>query len=397
MKVLFVTWDSGAVDYLNSLFLPTFAALKKHGVQMHVFQGTWGDDAAIERTATHAYQLGIPYRALRMPAHHRKARTPYMMARMALEITRCVREKDFDVVMPRAMVPGAVALLAKPYLGATRIVWDADGLPADERVDFAGWSRVGPAYWSMRTAEYALLHQASAVMVRTQHAADILKKRAGRFSSAPLHVVPNGRDASVYRPDAKARARVRAQHNIDKAARVLISVGSLGPQYYPDTQAKIAAALLRQDSTAHAVFLTAQDDLIRQHMHAYGADMSRVIAQRVPATEVPAWLAAADVGLALRKPAFSQQAVCPLKVGEYLLAGLPVIANAGVGDLDTQLTDAARFFFESEGEANVAELLDWMRDHTPRTPQRETECRDIGLQHFSLEAAVEGYVRLLGV
>src|SRR5690625_2875125 len=232
---------------------------------------------------------------------------PQTMVRMAREIVRYVRAHDIDIVMPRAMIPGAMVLLARPWLRQQRIVWDADGLPADERVDFAGWSPNGPAYNAMRAAERAMLHVADSVMVRTGRAAEILRERPGKQGEKlQIHVIPNGRDPEVYQPNPAHRHALRKAHGIAPDARVLVSVGSLGPQYYPGVQAEIVARILGEDDGAFAVFLTAQHAEIQELLQARGVDMTRVIAKRVPADQVPHWLAAADVGLALRQPSFSQ-------------------------------------------------------------------------------------------
>lgn len=391
-----MTWDSGAVDYLASLFFPTFAALKEHGIEVHTLQGTWGDNASVQRVREHAERLGLPYVAVQCPARHRKARMPWTVLRLAGEVARYARAHQMDVVMPRAMIPAAITLLAKPMLKHARIVWDADGLPADERVDFAGWSRRGLPYRAMRGVEAQMLRVADATMVRTERAEKILRQRAGaKGNSLRIEVVPNGRDPNAYAPSAELRARIRARENIASHAPVLISVGSLGPQYFPEVQADIVATLLARDPEAHAVFLTAQSELIQDALRDRGADMSRVIAKRVPADEVTEWLAAADMGVALRQASYSQQAVCPLKVGEYLLSGLPVIATTGVGDLDTQLNDVHSMRIDDVAHVNSDTIVDWILATCPVDDATRIQCRDAGLKYFSLPAAVEGYLRLL--
>jgi glycosyltransferase involved in cell wall biosynthesis len=49
--------------------------------------------------------------------------------------------------------------------------------------------------------------------------------------------------------------------------------------------------------------------------------------------EVPALIAAADIGVSFILATFSAKASCPTKFGEMLAMGVPVIANAGVGDM----------------------------------------------------------------
>lgn len=391
-----MTWDSGATDYLASLFFPVFVALRAHGVEVHTLQGTWGTAQEVERLATHAESLGLPFHALRFSAKHRRVRMGEYILRFAEGIQRYARQHAVDVVMPRALIPGAATVLAYPLLRGCRIVWDADGLPADERVDFAGWSARGLPYRALRRVERGMLRIADATMVRTARAAEILAARAGN-ARPEISVVPNGRDAQAFQPSSAMRATLRSQEGIPADAPLLISVGSLGPQYYPQTQAEIVAALHRQHPEARAVFLTAQQTAITAALASAGADPARVLVRRVPAEEVPLWLSAADVGLALRAPAFSQQAVCPLKVGEYLLSGLPVVATRGVGDLDRQLEGVPSLLVEDALTLDRDATAAWILAHAPVDEEVQQHCRQAGLRYFSLQAAVDGYLALLAV
>jgi glycosyltransferase involved in cell wall biosynthesis len=44
--------------------------------------------------------------------------------------------------------------------------------------------------------------------------------------------------------------------------------------------------------------------------------------------------------LSLIRPSFARRSMSPTKFAEYLAAGLPVIASAGIGDLDAHIDEA---------------------------------------------------------
>ncbi len=76
---------------------------------------------------------------------------------------------------------------------------------------------------------------------------------------------------------------------------------------------------------------------------------NNIVVKSVPFVEVPQYLAAADIAFAIRKPTFSMQGVAPIKLGEYLLMGLPTIASAGIGDTETLLEGVpGTFLFRSQ-------------------------------------------------
>jgi len=63
-------------------------------------------------------------------------------------------------------------------------------------------------------------------------------------------------------------------------------------------------------------------------------------AMKVLPEDVPKYLRAADVALSLIRPSFARRSMSPTKFAEYLAAGLPVIASAGIGDLDAHIEEA---------------------------------------------------------
>jgi hypothetical protein len=99
-------------------------------------------------------------------------------------------------------------------------------------------------------------------------------------------------------------------------------------------------------------------------------------------------MAAADVGISFIKPVFSKTASSPTKVGEMLALGLPVVANAGVGDVDqvlvgTGLGAVVRDFSQTEYQRAIGAL-----ETRVMTPD---EIRAKAATLFDLKAAVDRY------
>ena len=394
-RVLFTTWDSGDTDYLTSLFFPTFVALRARGVIVDTLQMTWADDQHVQAITSAAQRLGLGYHVLRVDAATRKTRFPQHLYRLSREMVRLTRELQAEVLMPRAIVPAAAAFIARFSLKGVRLVWDADGLPADERVDFAGWSKRGLPYLGMRTIERWIGKRADRVMVRTQHAKEVLAERTGSSADAEkIVVVPNGRDERSYVRDEEARAAIRGILGASADAPVLISVGSQGPQYLTDQQVRLIQAVFERRDDARAVLLTAANELVFDALQRHGVDQSRVRIQRVPASEVPRWLSASDVGIALRRGSFSQQAVSPLKVGEYLLTGVPVVATLGVGDLDRILQPTFSHVVDPDA-LDLQAFVEWVDDVAARRAFYTLAARDAGVEYFGMQAMLDGYAKLL--
>lgn len=388
MKILFVTWDGPQVSYLESLFLPIFAGLADHGVHVDILQFRWGSPAQTEAVAASCAQSGCGYR-------HKAIRRglaglgPFATAFAGgREIRRAVREFGSDVVMPRSLMP-AIAVTAAGGARLRPILFDADGFAADEKVECGSLSSGGPTYRILRQVEARTVRAAASVIVRSAAAARILSERAG-VGPGRFHVVANGRDESVFHPfDEATRLAVRCELGIDAAAPLAVYAGSVGLQYRFDQIGEFAQALARRRPEARLLVLSGSPDLAKAELR--GAALDPVF-MRVPPDRVGRYLAAADVGLAFRTNSFSMQGVAPVKLGEYMLCGVPAVGNATVGD--TEAVKAAGLFFDDEAGPDAA--AQWLVDEV--LPAREAyreRARAAGLASFSLHRSVEDYLDAL--
>lgn len=189
---------------------------------------------------------------------------------------------------------------------------------------------------------------------------------------------------------------MRSRLGLTREPPLVAYVGSMGPQYHPELMAQFFAAILQKYPHAHFLAMTAAGQTLLQALNAANVPAKSFTIQRAAANEVPEYLAAADVGFALREPSLSQRAVCPIKVAEYLLCGVPVIANTGVGDLDTQLSDREVGLVLSELNSSQAARVVAFVDSVLADREHSREVtRSAGQRHFAVQQCVEGYARAL--
>ncbi len=397
MKILFIAWDGPDQSYLESLFLPIYARLREYGMQFHVLQFSWADEAAGARTARAAAALGIDYERASIARRPKVLATASTVARGAWLVRRYARARSIDVLMPRSTLPALMTLIAARQLRAS-IVYDADGFMPDERVEFAGWSSSGLMYRGLRDVESEMLRRADGVVTRTAKAREILLARAGAtMQRDKIHVIPNAKDPDSFQPfDAAGRSSVRRELGVPEGAPLLVYAGSLGPQYYPEQMFEFLHLVRQRRRDAQLVLLTGQEAAARQMLERSPVDRAAVQIRRVSASDVPRFLAAADLGLALRRPTFSQLGVSPIKVAEYLLCGVPVLASRGVGDLDEQLTgDVAHLVAEPTGP-ELSMAADWfVGEVVSGRESLRAKSRGRGVDLFGINQAVSSYARVL--
>lgn len=97
----------------------------------------------------------------------------------------------------------------------------------------------------------------------------------------------------------------------------------------------------KADPKVKALFIVREkedmDHLCRKH--GYDSSMYRIIS--LNPTDVPSYLQACDIGIdCLLQDDFKCSICCPVKIGEYLASGLPVLATSNMGDVPMRLSNS---------------------------------------------------------
>jgi glycosyltransferase involved in cell wall biosynthesis len=397
-QVLFITWDSPHVSYLEALFLPIFRSLQSCGYNFHILQFSWADSSIKAARHQACEENGISYSAVPV---FRKPQALGAVASSILgsrHIARLIDEKNIDIVMPRSTLPAMSSLLALRGRNK-KLIFDADGLPLDERIDFAGLSPSSLVYRFLRDVEAQAVRSSDVVITRSERANSILQARAGAGNEEKkFHVVTNGRDVNKFHPASQREwIYTKKKLGISDEAPLVVYAGSIGPQYCPEIMLELFSKIKISRSDSHFLILTGSPEVMNTYLVKYPEISDSVTVMSADSEDVPKWLSAGDLGLAFREPKFSMQAVAPIKLGEYLLCGLPVVATTGVGDSHFISSDAG--FLVDHGDVETIGLVsDWFVNKVlPNRNEFRAQCVAVGRKHFSLESSVESYVSALSV
>jgi glycosyltransferase involved in cell wall biosynthesis len=171
--------------------------------------------------------------------------------------------------------------------------------------------------------ESVMLRSADAVIVPSAQLRPHVWKAAGRRRR--VHVVPNGVDLDLFQslpslPPFETFSRLRERF-------VVAFLGTLKPWHGVRELLRAFRRLQRSVTNAHLLVIgdgplgrmiaETQRDVGKDHVTWTGA---------VAHEDVPGWLSLADVGVA-PYPVLEDFYFCPLKVIEYLAAGLPVVGS----------------------------------------------------------------------
>lgn len=390
-KLLFITWDGPQTSYMEGLFMPIFNEINKtQPVEFHVLQFTWAKEEKIEQIKQAAKALGINYNAV--PIYRKPIAivgSLFTVFKGISIIRKYIKKHQIEIVMPRSTMPAV--MVNRLQLKNIKVIFDADGLPLEERVDFSGLSKQSKQYLWLKNEEKKLLKTADGVITRSQKAIEVHLKTIGEHYRDKFSVVFNGRNTIVFQPDSNERSQIREQLGISPEEKIFVYCGSLGPQYGWEEMIAVFSEYHAKNKASKFLILTGNKEFAEQRLPSSFKECSKLIS--VPFIDVPKYLNAADIAFAIRKPTFSMQGVAPIKLGEYLLMGLPTIASAGIGDTESILKAVNEcFLFEHSDEQrfeNVSKYLDGL------DTIENSEIRKIGMQYFSLERSAKSYLESL--
>lgn len=306
---------------------------------------------------------------------------------------RHTRREGADVLHARAHIPAAMALLARVFAPRVKFVFDIRGLMAEEYADAGVWSKASAPFRAVKWLERAAVRRADQIVVLTRVMRDWLVKE-NLAPHAKIEVIPCCVDFSRYERDEGRGAALSSSNN---ARFEVVYAGSATGLYLLEEMGRFFAELraLRPGAFFRVLTMSPPEEVKRVLTKGAGLKPDDFWVGKATAAEVPAYLAAARLGVSFRKATFSQIAASPTKVPEYLAAGLPVVSNAGIGDTDELLEREGvgvlvqRFQPEAFRRA-AAEALALCED--PATPAR---CRAAARKHFDLEhVGGAGYVNV---
>ena len=126
---------------------------------------------------------------------------------------------------------------------------------------------------------------------------------------------------------------------IPSDAYVAVYHGSLGTWYMLQEMLDWFSLLSDRRPESWFLIMTPETpEIVRNAAASRGVDLKKLVVVNTEHDRVPFYLRAANVGLFFVRPTFSKRASCPTKLGELLAMGIPVVTNAGIGDVDDILS-----------------------------------------------------------
>lgn len=395
-SVLYVTYD-GLLEPLGaSQVLPYVHGLADRGYSLEILSfeksGDLADTGRVAGLKSKVEAWDVSWTPLR---YHKRPSLPatawdVLAGRRQVAAWAAVRHAAGlpGIVHARGYLPGLMGLAGRG--SGAKLLFDMRGFWVDERIEGGYWAPGSVPVRLGRWAERRLLRDADHLVLLTHRGLERLPVLAVEGPTAPATVVPTCVDLERFRVPGDAGA-ARDALGLGRGP-VLIHVGTLTGWY--DGRATMAVAKAFVEHTG-GTFVVLTRDQAQALALSRDAGVEAHVAAAAP-EDVPRWLQAADVGLALVRVSPSKDASFPTKVGEYLACGLAVLATP-VGDMERLADGAVLGLLRSDEE--TGEAAAWLA-RAAAAPGRQARARALAEATLGVEAGVEalaGVYETLGV
>ena len=208
------------------------------------------------------------------------------------------------------------------------------------------------------------------------------------YPSDRIEIVPNGFDVSRFRPDAQARAAVRAELGVSAQAPLVGLIARYDPQKNHAGFLQAAAAVRRRHPEARFLLAGTRVDAgnaaLLDQVGAHG--LQQAVHLLGPRDDVPRLMASLD----LLVSASGYGEAFPIVLGEAMASGVPCVAT-DVGDCASIVADTGAIAPVDDPAALAAAIADLLEEGPEALARRGRHARERIVRHFAIERVAAQY------
>lgn len=335
MRVLYISYNSALGPLFQTQALPYVTAASENGHKLILL--TFEAAGHINNPLYAKFNAGLRQGGIRwfFLKFHRQ---PPIFAKIydflqgLIMASILLHKFKIDAVQARGLFPALIAFLPCFFSGK-RLIFDTRSKLSEAYAVSGRWKDGGYIFRFVTFIEHLCAKVACAVIVETGfHKTEITQAFKGDKAEKIIEVIPSCVDLSRFR---NAQKRLN-----DNTGFTVVYLGSLSGWYCLREILQFFRKAKEVSADCRMLFLTRDDpapifNYIREQKR-FPADSLEVLSAEQQ--DIPQILSNADAGIILRYPG-TRLTSFPIKIGEYLAAGIPVVLNRGMGDAEKFIAD----------------------------------------------------------
>lgn len=346
----------------------------------------WSDVPRMTAARVECARLGIRWLPRRFYPRVRMISAAVSLLRMTWDAWRLARRGEVRLIHARSYLPAAVAWTVWRLTG-TPFIFDMRALWPEEMITAGRLNRGSVMHRLIVGQERQCLRDAAAVVSLTHAAVEHLRRVYPlELASQRIAVIPTCADLDRFTPGKKR----------PPGPRVYGCVGTvLSGWFLLDWLAAWIAEVSVRDPEARFEIVTRDDaNRVRATLDPNGNLGDRLRVRGCSPEAMPEAIRGHDLSVMFFTEGLGKLGSSPTRMAEVLGCGLPVVANAGVGDLARVVVEnRVGVLLEGQEPLQLAAALDAL-GALLSDPDLSDRCRATAEAMFSLESGIATYRRL---
>lgn len=397
MNVLYISYDGMTDNLGQSQVIPYLKGLTGYGHHFDIISCEKPDKFKAKEIEIRKLldSLNIGWYPLPYTKRPPVLSTVIDVVRMYRKAYSLHKENKYDAVHCRSYLSAMIGQDMKKKFG-TKFIFDMRGFWPDERIDGDLWNIKNPVYriiYNYFKKKELQFFNESDLNVSLTHAGlnEIKKMNVSNEQINKFSIIPCCSDYELFKPLPRDLALVK-QLGFEASNKILCYLGSIGTWYMFDEMMAMFKQLHFQDNSFRLFIMTPEPPSMvfdSAKKLVINTDLIKVVS--ATRQQVPKYLSIAHLGISFIKPCFSKLSSSPTKMGEMLAAGVPLICNSGVGDVERIINETKtgviiHGFTEDEMQSVAKRAIEMIQ--VPRENIRE-QSRPV----FALESGVKLYAQ----
>ncbi len=266
-------------------------------------------------------------------------------------------------------------------------VYDVRGVVAEEAA--FKWGRRGIKYKYILYKEMNELRKSDRLTCVSKNLKDYINAKVGRNDAI---VIPSCVEMKMFFYDSKARKEIREKYLLNDEQKVVCYSGGLSKWQRINDIIKLFEQIANTDENYRFIFLIEQSEYLHEIIMKTTLPINKCIILWCSHEQVHKYLSAADAGIIMRENTIVNNVASPIKIGEYLACGLPIIMTRGIGDFGDLVSQIGIGLLLEENGDMACQVISFMS----RLDYAEVRRKAINFayKHFSFQSHLEDYKKL---
>ncbi len=286
------------------------------------------------------------------------------MTLMLLAIIGLKFRYRIQIIQPRSYIPALIIYKLKKIL-KFKILFDPRGIIPEELSLIHNWSPDNRAFLKWKNREKKLLSASDHVIVLSK---PFEKHYQAIQPNIRTTVVPCAVDTSQFLWNLDWRNEIRTQMGWQDNLMLIYVMGHYVPYQDFEQVLSFSETFIQENPSAMLLVVSPDKDKLIQRIEKSSLHKKQWFITEASGQYLNKLLCAADCGLLMRVSSLVSVVSSPVKLGEYLAAGLPVLSMPNIGDTESIIKEyQCGYILQSEDPLHdTFQWLNSLRDTSTR-------------------------------